>query len=191
LYEYLNSFLELSFSVANNWYTRFEQLEQRTHHTFMMYNCTPVTKGWIETNEGYKFGQKVSLNCTPSFLFSLMKEPSMWKETLGLDIEWDAPFGPNTSRTVKSGSATFHEVFYEWEEDKGFGFCFDKSSISIVEKLAEDWIITPSEDGCTLEWVGAVSFKRFGFLAIVFAKVLQYKSGPAFSKLAKLVDSKK
>lgn len=98
--------------------------------------------------------ETVTLRCTPEQLFASFARAEDWQQWLDLNVEWTSPepFGPGTTRTVRSGPLVADETFTEWEPGSQMSFYFSRSSVPLFRQFAESYTVRPRPEGCTLTW---------------------------------------
>jgi hypothetical protein len=77
-------------------------------------------------------------------------------------IEWTSPLGEGATRTVvmPGRAATIHEYFFRWEEGRRHSFYATEANRPLFGRLAEDYLLEPTDTGCRLTWTFALEGNR-------------------------------
>jgi hypothetical protein len=96
-------------------------------------------------------------------------------------VTWTSPrpYGVGTTRDVVApGGATMRERYFRWDEGKSHAFYVYESSIPILRRFAEDYIVEPDGDQTSFTWIVAIEAKdRFGVPFKVLAPLLKVGLG--------------
>lgn len=107
-------------------------------------------------------------------------------------VEWTSPkpFQVGTTRTVfmKTGDI-FEEVFIAWEPNRRMAFHFTRASIAHLNVFAEDYVLTPTATGCTVQWTFAVEPKdNYLFLAKLLRPLFVVALGSVLRGMKKVAE---
>ncbi|MBB3047976.1 uncharacterized protein YndB with AHSA1/START domain [Litorivivens lipolytica] len=132
-----------------------------------MFDCKVVDLTFLETARN-RFQAEVEIDATPEQIFESFENADDWTRWAPpiQKVEWTSPkpFGLGTTRTVSmSGGMVGDEVFIAWDYPKRMAFCFTACSKSMTESFAEDYIVTPLDNGKTrVQWTMAMEAKGIG-----------------------------
>jgi hypothetical protein len=92
-------------------------------------------------------------------------------------VTWTSPrpFGVGTTRDVEApGGSTMRERYFRWNEGKSHAFYVYESTLPILRRFAEDYIVEPDGDQTLFTWVVAIEPKdSFSLPMKVLAPVLK------------------
>ena len=92
-------------------------------------------------------------------------------------VTWTSPrpYGVGTTRDVVApGGSTMRERYFRWDEGKSHAFYVYESTIPILRRFAEDYIVEPVGDQTLFTWVVAIEAKdRFRLPVKVLAPLLK------------------
>ena len=74
-------------------------------------------------------------------------------------VTWTSPrpYGVGTTRDVVApGGSTMRERYFRWDEGKSHAFYVYESTIPILRRFAEDYIVEPAGDQTLFTWVVAI-----------------------------------
>lgn len=115
-----------------------------------MHPCTRVTVDYFNTAKK-SFTSIVEIDATPEQIFASFENADDWPEWAPpiTKVEWTSPkpFGVGTTRKVTMTGMVGDEVFIAWDYPKQMAFCFTHSSESLVESFAEEYVVTPLDNG--------------------------------------------
>jgi hypothetical protein len=137
-----------------------------------MYECKKVDISYFNTAKN-RFKAVVEIDSTPEKIFACFEDADSWKKWAPpiTDVKWTSPkpFGMGTTRTVSMiAGLVGDEVFIAWDYPKRMAFCFTHCSHKMVESFAEDYLVTPLDNGKTrLEWTMGITNKGIGNITIV------------------------
>ena len=78
------------------------------------------------------------------------------------------------SDVVALGGSTMRERYFRWDEGKSHAFYVYESTIPILRRFAEDYIVEPAGDQTLFTWVVAIEAKdRFRLPVKVLAPLLK------------------
>lgn len=93
---------------------------------------------------------------------SLASDESLaaWGPTI-TSLTWlsPRPFGIGTLREVRLGPARVHERFFRWDEGRGYSFYVYEANAPLFNRFAEDYVLTPEDDGTKFTWTVALEPK--------------------------------
>jgi len=92
-------------------------------------------------------------------------------------VTWTSPrpYGVGTTRDVVApGGSTMRERYFRWDEGKSHAFYVYESTIPILRRFAEDYIVEPAGDQTLFTWVVVIEAKdRFRLPVKVLAPLLK------------------
>ena len=92
-------------------------------------------------------------------------------------VTWTSPrpFGVGTTRDVVApGGSTMRERYFRWDEGKSHAFYVYESTLPILRRFAEDYIVEPDGDQTLFTWIVAIEPKdAFRLPMKVLAPVLK------------------
>lgn len=107
-----------------------------------------------------RFDNSVEVPVPSGIVWNILEDDESWSIWAGVidSVEWTSPkpFGLGTTRTVTmaKGAMTGWEKFIAWAPGQRMGFCFTESTISGIDRFAEDWHVTPIDNGqCRVRWI--------------------------------------
>ncbi|WP_372809797.1 SRPBCC family protein [Litorivivens sp.] len=161
-----------------------------------MFECTAVDLTFLETARNcYK--ASVDINATPEQIFESFEDAEDWTRWAPpiQKVEWTSPkpFGLGTTRTVSmSGGMVGDEVFIAWDYPKRMAFCFTACSKPMTESFAEDYVVTPLDNGMTrVEWTMAMEVKGAGRITLpLFSPFMKIGVKWMLKRFKKLVEAK-
>ncbi|MGL6234297.1 MAG: SRPBCC family protein [Segniliparus sp.] len=66
------------------------------------------------------------------------------------------PFGVGTTREITVGKAMrLREEFFRWEEGRRHSFWVRESNMPLFRRFAEDYLVEPTDIGCSFTWTFA------------------------------------
>ena len=66
------------------------------------------------------------------------------------------PFGAGTTREITVGKAMrLREEFFRWEEGRRHSFWVRESNMPLFRRFAEDYLVEPTDTGCSFTWTFA------------------------------------
>jgi Polyketide cyclase / dehydrase and lipid transport len=84
-----------------------------------------------------------------------------WGPTIK-EVKWTSPrpFGVGTTRDVVApGGSTMRERYFRWDEGHSHAFYVYESSLPLLRRFAEDYIVEPDGDKTLITWVVAIEPK--------------------------------
>jgi ribosome-associated toxin RatA of RatAB toxin-antitoxin module len=99
----------------------------------------------------------VEIPVRPDQLFEILEDAEAWPRWLTAitKVVWSSPDpkGVGTTRTVEiKGAFMADEEFIGWETNRRMAFRFARCSRRVFRAFAEDYRITPTDNGCRLTW---------------------------------------
>ena len=90
-----------------------------------------------------------------------------------------------------SGGMVGDEVFIAWEYPKRMAFCFTACSKSMTESFAEDYMVTPLENGKTrVTWTMAMEVRGVGRITLpIFSPIMRIANQWMLGRFKKLVEA--
>ncbi len=161
-----------------------------------MYECKVVDLSFLETAKN-RFKAEVEIEATPEQIFESFEDAEDWTRWAPpiQKVEWTSPkpFGLGTTRTVSmSGDMVGDEVFIAWDYPKRMAFCFTACSKPMTESFAEDYIVTPLDNGKTrVQWTMAMNSKGIGAITMpLFSPLMRIGLKWMLKRFKKLVEAK-
>ena len=100
-----------------------------------------------------KIRNVVEIPASAEAIFKVFEDAQAWTEWFpGIrKVVWTSskPFGVGTTRTVKVGPLQVWEYFFRWEQNVGFSFYFEKTNLSFVNALVEDYQLEKIDENRT------------------------------------------
>lgn len=129
-----------------------------------MHRLSPVQPAELDTLP-VQIQHTAALRCTPAQLFESFARAEDWRLWLQLEVEWtsEPPFGPGTTRIVRTSGLTAEETFTEWRPGERMSFYFSRSNSALFSQFAEQWTVTEAPGGCTLRWRAALRPSALGW----------------------------
>lgn len=160
-----------------------------------MHPCKTVNMSFFdEAKNCYK--AVVEIDATPEQIFECFENADAWPAWAPpiTHVEWTSPkpFGLGTTRTVSMiAGMVGDEVFIAWDYPKRMAFCFTGCSKDMVESFAEDYEVTPLENGKTrVVWTMAMAVKGSGnFTMPIFAPFMRMGNQWMFNRFKKYVEN--
>lgn len=131
------------------------------------FEFTEFGESFYET-ASFRVVTKVSINAPAAKVFATLEDPNAWPRWVKAikKVEWTSPkpFAVGTTRTVtmKNGHR-IDERFILWETNRRMSFSVLGSTHPGVSAFGEDYILTPTAQGCDLRWT--LVLQPRGFLA--------------------------
>ncbi|HEY9033515.1 MAG TPA: SRPBCC family protein [Pseudomonadales bacterium] len=136
-----------------------------------MYPCTRVGIDYFD-NAPSLFRAVVEIKATPAQIFSCFEDADSWPQWAPpiQKVEWtsEKPYDVGTTRRVSmTGRLVGDEVFIAWDYPQRMAFCFTHSSQGLIDSFAEDYQVTPLDNGLTrVQWTMGMTPKGIGRLTM-------------------------
>ncbi len=115
----------------------------------------------------YTSTHSIELPLTAEQVFRLWADADTWPQWLpGMNaFPWDDPAAPRAEGMGRSvhlaDGSVMHEVFHTWDPPREMAFTIDAASNPLFSAFAERWVLTPTSEGCRLDWTLAYTPQRF------------------------------
>jgi len=135
-----------------------------------MHQCVEVDANYINVAPKV-FTAEVVVNATPEQVFETFEDADAWPAWAMpiKHVEWTSPkpFGIGTTRTVEMIGLVGDERFIAWDYPKHMAFCFTHMSETLIASFAEDYVVTPLDNGQTrVKWTMAMTPQSYGKLTM-------------------------
>lgn len=159
-----------------------------------MHPCTKVSLDYFNTAKTYT--SIVEIDATPEQIFESFENANDWPKWVPpiKHVEWTSakPFGVGTTRTVTMIGLVGNEVFIAWDYPQRMAFCFAHASQPLIESFAEDYIVTPLENGKTqLVWRMAMTPKGVArFSMAIFGPFMGWGNQWMLNRFKKFIEKR-
>ena len=131
-----------------------------------MHPCIVVDDNYVNIAPK-KYVASVEVNATAEQVFEVFEDANAWPAWAMpiKKVTWtsEKPYGLGTTRIVEMIGLTGDETFIAWDYPKHMAFCFTEMSESLIESFAEDYVVTPLENGKTrVQWTMAMTPRSYG-----------------------------
>lgn len=118
----------------------------------MPYLCRQEDAHFLQ-NAPEKVVNVVEVPASIEEIFKTFEDAQAWTKWFeGIDnVEWTSPkpFGVGTTRVVTLGPLKVWEYFFRWDQDSGFSFYFERTNLSFVKALVEDYQLEKIDEQLT------------------------------------------